>query len=89
MRRSLAQSRDSSYFIEGLLYNVPNEKFTGTYAEMVFNVLKWLCDTPDRSKFLTVNERYKLIYDNSAVCWPSANAKLFIDAVIKCWNDWS
>jgi hypothetical protein len=37
-----------SYFIEGLLYNVPNDKFSGTYANMVCNILTWLHATPDR-----------------------------------------
>src|SRR3546814_7032127 len=30
-----------SYYIEGLLYNVPNEKLTSSYQDCVVNVLNW------------------------------------------------
>jgi hypothetical protein len=77
-----------SYFIEGLLYNVPAEKFSGTYAEMVYNILKWFHDNPDRTKFVCVNERYYLLRDNNSVCWPIANGAKFINAVTNLWNNW-
>jgi hypothetical protein len=84
----LGESVAPSYFIEGLLYNVPNDKFTGTYGNMVYNVLKWLQDTTDRSKFLCVNERYLLFFENNPMCWTPANGNQFINAVINCWNNW-
>ncbi len=77
-----------SYFIEGLLYNVPNSHFSGKYAEMVLNILKWLHETTDRTKFLCVNEQYYLLRDNEPVCWPIANGKKFINAAIELWNNW-
>lgn len=77
-----------SYFIEGLLYNVPNSNFSGTYAEMVFNIFKWLHQTTDRSKFVCVNEQYYLLRNNDPVCWPVANGEKFINAAIRLWNNW-
>ncbi len=77
-----------SYFIEGLLYNVPNSNFSGKYAEMVFNSLKWLQETTDRTKFLCVNEQYYLLRNNSAVCWSVVNGEKFINAAIQLWNNW-
>lgn len=77
-----------SYFIEGLLYNVPNYLFSGSYESMIVNILKWLHQTPDRSKFLSVNEQYYLLRDNVPVCWPVAQGEQFINKVIKLWNDW-
>lgn len=77
-----------SYFIEGLLYNVPNSNFSGTYAEMLFNILKWLQETTDRTKFVCVNEQYYLLRNNSAVCWPITNGEKFINAAIQLWNNW-
>jgi hypothetical protein len=77
-----------SYFIEGLLYNAPNSNFSGRYADIVFNILKWLQDTTDRTKFVCVNEQYYLFHNTSAVCWPVANGEKFINAAIKLWNDW-
>jgi len=77
-----------SYFIEGLLYNVPNGNFSGNYAEMVFSIFKWLHETTDRTQFLCVNEQDYLLRDNSAVCWPVADGKKFINAAIQLWNNW-
>lgn len=77
-----------SYYIEGLLYNVPNDRFTGSYADMVLNVLKWLHTTTDRTKLVCANEQFYLLRDNCHECWPTANGDQFITAIIKCWNDW-
>jgi len=77
-----------SYFIEGLLYNVPDDAFSGSYANMVFNILTWLQKTTGRTEFLCANEQYYLLRDNDPVCWPVANGEKFINAVIQLWNDW-
>lgn len=77
-----------SYFIEGLLYNVPNSNFSGTYGKIVLNILNWLYQTTDRTKLVCVNEQYYLLRDNSAVCWPVANEEKFINAAIQLWNNW-
>lgn len=77
-----------SYFIEGLLYNVPNSNFSGSYGNVVFNILKWLHQTTDRSEFICVNEQHYLLRDNDPVCWPLTNAEQFINAVIRLWNNW-
>jgi hypothetical protein len=77
-----------SYFIEGLLYNVPSGSFTGTYSDIVLNILKWLHQTTDRTKFVCANEQYYLLRDNSPECWPCTNGTQFIDATIQLWNDW-
>ncbi|MEZ5406312.1 MAG: nucleotidyltransferase [Verrucomicrobiia bacterium] len=77
-----------SYFIEGLLYNVPIEKFTGNCQEIVLNILRWLYQTNDRTNFVCANEQYYLLRDDSMVCWPIANGDQFIKAVIALWNNW-
>ena len=82
----LADGIASSYFIEGLLYNVPPEQFTGTYGEMLCNSLNWLNEA-DRTNFLCVNEQYYLLRDDP-VCWSADHCTQFISAAIQCWNDW-
>ncbi|HLW01619.1 MAG TPA: nucleotidyltransferase [Ktedonobacterales bacterium] len=77
-----------SYFIEGLLYNVPNSHFSGKYADMASNILKWLQETTDRTKFVCVNEQYYLLRNDIAVCWPVVNGEKFIKAAIQLWNNW-
>lgn len=78
-----------SYYIEGLLYNVPNANFVADQSQTVYNILKWLSETTDRTNFLCANEQYYLLRDNSPVCWSRASGSAFIDSVISLWNSWS
>lgn len=73
-----------SYYIEGLLYNVPNDKFVSDESERIYNILKWLDETKDRSQFVCANEQYYLLWDNLSVCWPKSNGTTFIDASLSC-----
>jgi len=78
-----------SYYIEGLLYNVPKEQFIGTtYGEIVLNILRWLHVTTDRTKFVCANEQYYLLRDGYETCWPIANGNQFIQEVVRLWDNW-
>lgn len=77
-----------SYFIEGLVYNAPNELFIGFYGNMLVNILNWFNRISDRTKLLCANEQYYLLRDGVSVCWPTADAQKFINEVIKLWNNW-
>lgn len=77
-----------SYFIEGLLFNAPNDLFENSKSGTVFNILKWLHDTTDRTEFACANDLYYLVRDNSHVCWPKANSDKFIREAISLWNEW-
>src|SRR6185295_1553432 len=46
-----------SYFLEGLLYNVPVTCFGKTYQNTMREALVWLLNN-DRSKFVCANEQY-------------------------------
>ena len=84
----IADGSAPSYYIEGLLWNVPNPQFVGDYQDIFLNILKWLYGTKDRSNFVTANEQYYLLRDGLHTCWPIADGNNFIDGVIKLWNDW-
>lgn len=75
-----------SYFIEGLLYNVPDDKFGGTYGDTFCNCLNWL-RTSDHSKLKCANEQYWLL-GNSNVQWTSAKCDEFLIALVKLWTTW-
>lgn len=77
-----------SYYIEGLLYNVPNPQFVGDYQDIFLNVLKWLYETKDKTEFVTANEQYYLLRDNLYTCWATGDGANFINAAIKLWNEW-
>jgi hypothetical protein len=77
-----------AYFIEGLLYNLPNETFSGSYKDTVFNTLIWINETTDRSKFVFANQQGYLFGDSSIPSWPRDDAQYFINAVSRMWNVW-
>ncbi len=77
-----------SYFIEGLLYNVPKTSFSGSYENIALNILNWLYQTTDRSKFLCANKQHYLLRDNNPLCWPTSNGSTFINEAIRIWNNW-
>ncbi|MEX1127732.1 MAG: nucleotidyltransferase [Vicinamibacterales bacterium] len=76
-----------SYFLEGLLYNVPNDKFGSSYGETFVAALTWILEN-DRTKFECANERYYLLRDDP-VTWPPASGETFLTKVVELWNNWS
>jgi hypothetical protein len=76
-----------SYYLEGLLYNVPNENFTSSYEDSLAASINWLLKA-DRSEFVCANEQYYLLRENSPVTWRSAKCDAFLTAAVKLWNEW-
>ena len=81
----LAEGIAPSYFIEGMLWNVPKEKFVDTYAEAWVGCFNWLV-TADKTKLTTASGLHWLVRDNSSVCWPTANFNTFTAALKKYWE---
>ena len=77
-----------SYYVEGLLYNVPDEKFGSSYADCFVNAFNWIQSEGDKTKLLCANEMYYLLRDNSSTCWPKESGEAFINAAIDLWNNW-
>ena len=82
----LADGIAPSYYLEGLLYNVPKEAFGSTYANTFATAINWLSKA-DRSKMRCANEEYYL-FGNSAVQWSTTDFDLFLKAVVNLWNRW-
>lgn len=74
-----------SYFLEGLLYNIPAVQFGGTDQQNFRDTLDWL-HKADRSKFLCANEQYYLFHATSPVTWRAEKCTKFLDAAIDYWN---
>jgi hypothetical protein len=81
----LANGVAPSYFIEGMLSNVPNDRFTGDYQDMWVECFNWVV-TADETKFATASDLHWLIRENTPVCWPSANFHTFMAALKKYWE---
>jgi hypothetical protein len=77
-----------SYYLEGLMYNVPNSKFGTNYANCFVNAMNWIQNEADKDKLVCANEQYYLLRNGFHTCWPKADAEAFLSAAISCWNDW-
>jgi hypothetical protein len=76
-----------SYFLEGLLYNVPNDKFGGSYGATFVAAMNWIVKA-QRDKLLCAHGQHWLVRDSAAESWPIVNYTTFINAVINMWNTW-
>lgn len=76
-----------SYYLEGLLYNVPNEKFGTSYQDTFINCINWIIEA-DRSKFVCANEQYYLLREGSPVTWRDAKCTEFLTAAREIWEQW-
>lgn len=76
-----------SYFIEGLLWNVPSDKFGTSYDATFTNTFNYLVST-DRDGFRCANGIHFLLRDGSHVSWPPANCQTYLNALRDLWNNW-
>lgn len=76
-----------SYFIEGMLWNVPPDKFGTSYADTFAAAINWLMKA-DKTKLVTASQRHYLLRNNSPVCWNEADFDKFLEVCVKWWNDW-
>ena len=76
-----------SYYLEGLLYNIPDGKFGASYGNSFCEAINWLEDA-EKSKLVCANEQYYLLRTGSHVCWNPSDCNKFLSAVSKLWNDW-
>lgn len=74
-----------SYFIEGLLWNVPLDRFGGTEQQNFRDTLDWLWKA-DRSKFVCANNLYYLFHPTSLVTWRAEKCETFLSKAIDYWN---
>ena len=55
----LAEDVVASYYLENMLYNVPNEFFKDNYQNSIVNAINWLYKT-DRRGFICANKQHSL-----------------------------
>lgn len=76
-----------SYYLEGLLYNVPDDKFTTSFTDCFVNSINWIREA-DRSKFVCANEQYYLLREDSPVTWRASKCDEFLAAAVELWKQW-
>ena len=86
-KKLLTDGVSPSYFLEGMLWNVPNAHFGTSYVSTVVETLNWVKNA-DATKLACANDLHWLIRDGTSVCWPSKDFDVYLKAVTKYWNDW-
>lgn len=74
-----------SYYLEGMLYNVPIDKFGGSYSNTMIMVVNWLLEA-DRSSFACANGQYRLLDGNPDVTWHAANCDAYLSGLVGLWK---
>ena len=75
-----------SYFLEGLLHNVPPSEFGDSYEHCIVNAINWL-QAADKTKLLCANGLHWLVRDGN-VTWSDANFTAFMSGIVTLWNEW-
>lgn len=77
-----------SYYVEGLLYNVPNSLFAPRFQDSVVNVLNWYLQEAAKDDLVCANEQFYLLRDGFHTCWSPTDCNAFITAAVRLWNEW-
>jgi hypothetical protein len=83
---TVTQGLAPSYFLECMIYNVPDNCFGGNYRDTYCAVVNSLNEA-DLGKFVCQNEELLLLGD-SPEQWDSASAQEFISGLTTLWNNW-
>jgi hypothetical protein len=75
-----------SYYLEGLIYNVPNSEFGVSFSDTFCNVVNWLAKQ-NMDGFVCLSEQ-SMLFGNSSEQWSTNKARQFVDAAINLWNKW-
>ncbi|WP_116388827.1 nucleotidyltransferase domain-containing protein [Cupriavidus taiwanensis] len=76
-----------SYYLEGLLYNVPTNCFGDTYVDSMVKSINWL-HAADRSQFICANQQYLLLDGNREVTWNGNDCTAFMQGIVDLWDGW-
>lgn len=75
-----------SYFIEGMLWNVPTDKFGKSFEDTFVGTFNYIVNA-DRSQFKCANGIHPLL-GTTTVNWSAANCQTYLDALRNLWNNW-
>jgi hypothetical protein len=84
--RKIGEDVASSYHIQCLLYNVPDQQYTGTLGDMYRNIVNWL-QKASLAGFVCQNGLVPL-FGPTPEQWDVYKAGMLITALIKLWNEW-
>ena len=76
-----------SYFIEGLLSNVPANQFGRSWTATVENTFAWIDGTAP-ANFMCANGIHPLIRDGQTTSWPIQSYIDWLDGMKQLWRTW-
>jgi hypothetical protein len=85
-RNRIADSLAPSYFVECMLYNVPDNLFVANRSQAMHDILDWL-RLADMTSFMSQNNVVRL-FGPTAEQWSEPKARVLLGAWIALWNDW-
>ncbi|MBX9945408.1 MAG: nucleotidyltransferase [Reyranella sp.] len=83
----LAEGVAPSYYLEGMLYNVPKENFGKSYQESFIKCFNWIANA-DKTKLVCAHGLEWLVRDNSPTSWATADFDTYMKSAAKYWTDW-
>ena len=86
-RNMLGKDKAPSYFLQNLIYNVPDGLFGTNYQTTVYNVLKHLYENPT-SGFQCQHGQHAL-FGTTPEQWNEADAHETIRALVNLWDNWA
>jgi hypothetical protein len=81
----LAKGIAPSYFLEGMLYNVPDDKFGKSYADTWVECFNWLV-TARQDQLVCANRLHWLLRDNEPTSWATSDFSIFMRAAKAYWE---
>ncbi len=81
----LADGVAPSYFLEGMLWNVPSQYFTNSFRETFENYLPWLAHC-NSMQLTCANGLHPLVRDEYQICW---NTNDFTNFIRSAWHYWN
>ncbi|MBY5545982.1 nucleotidyltransferase [Rhizobium leguminosarum] len=75
-----------SYFLEGMLSNVPNSLFGNGYQQTVISCFNHIYGMQDKSQLTCANGIHYLVRPGHSVCWSPDHHATFMEAFKNHWN---
>jgi hypothetical protein len=84
--KKIAKDTAPSYYIEGMIWNVPDEHFGSSYEDTFCRSVNWIAKT-DRTKLKCAHGQHALL-GTSNVQWTGDKCDAFLLALIQMWEGW-
>lgn len=88
--RRQANAKGPSYYIQCLIFNIPDSLFVNTYSGCIYNILEYIRTISDEKfkEFLCQHKQFKLFGDSHEQ-WDIQSARKFNSDIITFWNNFN